>query len=189
MSKLPASSMLDYWWVPVVRGIAAIVLGILTFVWPGITVLAFVTLLAAYWVVDGGISIYHAIKWKRWGWTFWGGVVSLVAGALALLQPGVAVVSIVVVMAFWAIVRGVLDIYVAVSMRKEIDYEWWLALSGLVSVVLGVLIFMKPAAGAIAVVTLLGTFAILIGVFLVAAGLRLRKYRNRGSEPTFGIRR
>lgn len=188
MARLPTSSMLDYWWVPVARGLAAIVLGILTFVWPGISVLAFVTLVAAYWIVDGGISVYHAIKWKRWGWPLWGGVVSLVAGGLALLRPGVAVLSIVIVMAVWAILRGLLDIYVAISMRKEIDYEWWLALSGVTSVVLGGLILMKPAAGAMAMVALLGTFAIIIGAFLVAAGLRLRKHRYRGSEPTFGIR-
>lgn len=180
-------SLVDYWWVPVVRGGAAIALGVLSFVWPGISVLIFLTLIAAYWIVDGGASILYAFKWKSWGWALWGGVISVVAGVLAILQPGVAAISLVIVIAIWAIVRGLLDIYTAVALRKQIDFEWWLGLGGLASVVFGLVVLARPAAGAIAIIAILGAFMIVIGGALLFAGLRIRRLRNQGTR--FAVRR
>lgn len=179
-------SLLDYWWVPVVRGIAAIVLGVLSFVWPGISVLVFLTLIAAFWIVDGGASIFYAFKSKSWGWAFWGGLISVVAGVLAVLQPGVAAISLVIVIAVWAIVRGLLDIYTAIALRKQIDFEWWLGLSGLAAVVFGIVVLARPGAGAIAIVAILGAFMIIIGGTLIFSGLRIRKWRNQGMR--FAVR-
>lgn len=172
-------TLLDFWWVPIVRGAVAILFGILVFAWPGISLLAFLMLIAAYWIVDGIASIYYAIKAKNWGWPFWSGVISGAAGAVAVLAPGLAAISILIVIAVWAIAHGLLDIYTAIRFRKEIEFEWWLGLSGVVSVIFGVLVLRQPAAGALAIATLIGAFALVIGVVLVISGLRIRAFRNK----------
>jgi len=172
-------TLLDFWWVPIVRGLVAILFGVLVFAWPGISLVAFLMLIAAYWIVDGIASIYYAIKAKNWGWPLWSGLISLVAGAVAVLAPGLAAISIVLVIAIWAIAHGLLDIYTAIRFRKEIDFEWWLGLSGVVSIVFGVLVLRQPAAGALAMAVLIGAFALAIGIVLVISGFRIRSLRNK----------
>ena len=83
-------TLLDYWWVPLVRGIVAIVFGVLVLIWPAISILAFLALIAAFWIIDGAFSIYYASSAKNWGWPFWGGLVSVVAGIAAVAAPGIA---------------------------------------------------------------------------------------------------
>lgn len=175
-------SLLHYWWVPLVRGIAAIVFGVLTFVWPGLSILALVLLVAAYWIVDGGASIWFAVKEKHWGWPFWGGLLSLVAGLVAALQPGIATFSLVLVIAIWALIRGAFDMYTAIRLRDEIDFEWWLGASGALSILLGGLLLARPGAGALALVYVIGGFAIAIGALLVFASFKLRKLRDAGPK-------
>ncbi len=172
-------TLLDYWWVPLVRGIVAILFGGLVIVWPGISILAFLAIIAAYWIVDGAFSIYYASKAQGWGWPFWGGIVSVLAGIAAIAAPGIATISILIVVAVWAIARGLLDIYAAIKFHREIDFEWWLALSGAVSIVFGALVLRNPAAGALAMATLIGAFAIAIGIALILAGFRIRTFRNK----------
>ena len=173
------STLLDNWWVPLVRGIVAILFGVLVLVWPGISILAFLTIIAAFWIVDGAFSIYYAAKARSRGWPFWGGLISIAAGVAAIAAPGLAAISILIVIAIWAITRGLLDIYSAIKFHREIDFEWWLALSGAVSILFGALVLANPAAGALAMVTLIGAFAIAIGVVLILAGLRIRTFRNK----------
>lgn len=172
-------TLLDYWWVPLVRGIVAIAFGALVLVWPGISILAFLAIIAAFWIVDGAFSIYYASKAQNWGWPFWGGLISVAAGIAAIAAPGLATISILIVIAVWAIARGLLDIYTAIKFHREIDFEWWLALSGAVSILFGALVLRNPAAGALAMVTLIGAFAIVIGIVLVFAGFRIRKFRDK----------
>ena len=172
-------TLLDYWWVPLVRGIVAIVFGVLVLIWPAISILAFLALIAAFWIIDGAFSIYYASSAKNWGWPFWGGLVSVVAGIAAVAAPGIATLSILIVIAVWAIVRGLLEIYAAIKFRRVIDFDWWLALTGAISIVFGVLVLRNPAAGALAIITLIGAFAIAIGVVLVVAGFRIKRFRDK----------
>ena len=173
------STLLDYWWVPLVRGIVAILFGVLVLVWPGLSILAFLAIIAAFWIADGALSMYYAAKARDRGWPFWGGLISVAAGVAAIAAPGVAAISILIVISVWAIARGLLDIYTAIKFHREIDFEWWLALSGAVSILFGALVLANPAAGALAMVTLIGAFAIAIGVVLILAGLRIRAFRNK----------
>lgn len=173
------TTLLDYWWVPLVRGIVAILFGIFALVWPGISLVVFLAMIAAFWIVDGAFSIYYAGKARNWGWPFWGGLISVAAGLAAIAAPGLAAISILIVIAVWAIVRGLLDIYTAIKFHREIDFEWWLALSGAVSILFGALVLKNPAAGALAMLTLIGAFAIVIGVVLILAGFRIRKFRDK----------
>ena len=172
-------TLLDYWWVPLSRGILAILFGVLVLAWSGISVLVFLALIAAFWIVEGACSMYYATVAKNRGWPFWGGLISVAAGVAAIAAPGVAAISILVIIAAWAIVRGLLDIYAAIKFHREIDFEWWLALSGVVSLLFGVLVLRNPAAGALAMATLIGAFVIVLGIALVLAGLRIRQFRNK----------
>ena len=173
------STLLDYWWVPLVRGIVAILFGVLVLVWPGLSILAFLAIIAAFWIADGALSMYYAAKARDRGWPFWGGLISVAAGVAAIAAPGVAAISILIVISVWAIARGLLDIYTAIKFHREIDFEWWLALSGAVSILFGALVLMNPAAGALAMATLIGAFAIAIGIALILAGFRIRTFRNK----------
>jgi len=172
-------TLLDFWWIALVRGLVAIVFGVLVLMWPGMSIVAFLILIAAYWIVDGLSSIYFAAKARNWGWPFWGGLISVLAGIAAILAPGIATLSILIVIAIWAIARGLIDIYSAIRYHKLITFEWWLGLSGALSVVFGVLVLRAPAAGALAIATLIAFFAIAIGVLLVIASFRIRGFRNR----------
>ncbi len=172
-------TLLDYWWVPLVRGIAAIAFGVCVLIWPGLSILVFLSLIAAFWIVDGIFSIYYSAKAQNRGWPFWGGLISIVAGVAAIAAPGLATISILIVIAVWAITRGLLDIYAAIKFHREIDFEWWLALSGAVSILFGALVLKNPAAGALAMATLVGAFAIAIGIALILAGFRIRTFRNK----------
>lgn len=172
-------TLLDFWWIALVRGLVAIVFGVLVLMWPGMSIVAFLILIAAYWIVDGLSSIYFAAQARNWGWPFWGGLISALAGIAAILAPGIATLSILIVIAIWAIARGLIDIYSAIRYHKLITFEWWLGLSGALSVVFGVLVLRAPAAGALAIATLIAFFAIAIGVLLVIASFRIRGFRNR----------
>jgi uncharacterized membrane protein HdeD (DUF308 family) len=172
-------TLLDYWWVPLVRGITAILFGACVLVWPQLSILVFLSLIAAFWIVDGIFSIYYSAMARNRGWPFWGGLISVVAGVAAIAAPGIAAISILIVIAVWAITRGLLDIYTAIKFHREIDFEWWLALSGAVSILFGALVLKNPAAGALAMATLIGAFAVVIGVVLVLAGFRIRTFLNK----------
>ncbi len=167
------------WWKVALRGAAAIVFGVLAFIWPGATILALTLLWGAYALIDGVLSLWAAITGgatsPRW-WLAVAGVAGVAAGLATFFWPGVATFALLMVIAAWAIVVGVMEIIGAVRLRKEIEGEWMLALSGILSIVFGVLMVAQPAAGAVGAVWALGAVAIAIGVTFVALALRLRKH-------------
>ena len=124
------------WWSLVLRGVLGILVGILTFVWPGITLTALVFLFGAYALVDGVVSIAGAIRaaesHERWGALLIEGIVGILAAAFTVLWPPITALALVYVMAAWAIVTGIFEIVAAVRLRKHITGEWLLALSGIV---------------------------------------------------------
>jgi uncharacterized membrane protein HdeD (DUF308 family) len=165
------------WWALVLRGIAAIAFGILAFVWPQITLTALVFLWGAYAIVDGGFAIAAGIKTygehKRWWVLLLEGVLSVVAGVIAFVIPGITALVLLILIGAWAIVSGVFEIVAAIQLRKHIAGEWLLALAGIVSVLFGLALFVNPSAGALAVVWLIGAYATVFGVLLIALGVRL----------------
>lgn len=168
------------WWAMVLRGIAAIAFGILAFVWPGITLAALVFLWGAYALVDGIFAVAAGIKshgeYKRWWLVLIEGILGILAGIVAFVMPGITALVLLILIAVWAIVTGVVEIAAAIQLRKMIRGEWMLALAGVFSILFGVLMFLNPAAGALSVVWLIGAYAVVFGALLVALGVRLHGF-------------
>jgi len=180
------------WWAVSLRGLAGILFGIITFFAPGISLAALVLLFGAYAFADGVLTIISAIRRRgadRWWLLLLNGLVGIAAGILTLVWPGITALALLYVVAAWALVTGVLEIAAAIRLRKAITGEWLLALSGVLSMALGVMLVLWPGAGALALVIWIGAYAFVFGVLLLALGLRLRglgSLRARG-QPAPGV--
>jgi uncharacterized membrane protein HdeD (DUF308 family) len=167
------------WGAIAVRGIVAILFGVLAFAIPGLTLAVLVLLFGAYALIDGVLDVVAAI-WRRandppWWALLLEGIVGIAAGVVTFMWPGLTAVTLVYVIAIWAVITGVLEVVAAIRLRKVITGEWWLALSGALSIVFGILIMRAPAAGALAIVWLIGAYAIIFGALLLALAFRLRR--------------
>lgn len=173
-----ATEITARWWVLLLRGIAAIVIGVIAFVWPAVTLLALVFLFAAYALADGVLSLTMAVTGRGGrsrGWLLFEGVLGVGAGLFAILLPGLAVLWFTIVMGAWALARGVVEVYMALRLRREIEGEWALILHGALCALFGLAVLFWPAAGALALAWMVGGFALLSGALLVALALRLRR--------------
>ncbi|WNV75234.1 HdeD family acid-resistance protein [Geodermatophilus sp. DSM 44513] len=166
-------------WALGLRGGLALLLGLLALLWPGVTVSALALLFGAYAAVDGvammaGGLAGHAPRRRRWGYAV-AGLAGLVAGLSSLLWPQITALALVSLAGAWALVTGVLEVVAVVRLRRVTTGEWLLAAAGVISVVAGVLILLRPASGAPALATVLGVYAVIAGVVLLAAAWYLRK--------------
>jgi uncharacterized membrane protein HdeD (DUF308 family) len=177
-------SMAEHWWLMLLRGIAAVIFGILSIVWPAISALSLVLLWGAYTFADGIFSLGAAIMGKaattgqRW-WLAITGVLGVAAGLVAFFAPGLTAGVLLIFIAVWAIAIGVMAIIGAIQLRKEIEGEWLLILSGVLAVLFGVLMFLQPAAGALAVIWMIATFAIVFGIDLIWLAFKLKGFKDR----------
>jgi uncharacterized membrane protein HdeD (DUF308 family) len=166
------------WWTLTIRGIVAILFGIFTFFRPGTTLTALALVFGAYALVDGIFSIVAAIRGRRHGERRWvlaaGGVAGVAAAAVTFLWPGITVLAMVLVVAFWALVTGIVELAAAIRLRKFIEGEWLLALAGIASIVFGALLIVWPLTGAIVVAWWIGAYAAALGAILLALSFRLR---------------
>ncbi|MFL5576716.1 MAG: HdeD family acid-resistance protein [Gemmatimonadaceae bacterium] len=180
-----AETLSRNWWAVLFRGLAAILFGIVTFLAPGISLAALVLAFGLYAIVDGIFAIVSAIRHRgaidRWWVLLLEGVAGLIAGVIALVMPGVTTFVLLYVIAAWAIVTGILEIAAAIRLRRAITGEWLLALSGVASVILGVLLVLYPRAGALAVVLWIGAYALVFGALLVGLAIRLRSWGRTGT--------
>jgi uncharacterized membrane protein HdeD (DUF308 family) len=174
------------WWALVIRGIAAILFGVLAFVWPGLTVLALVILFAAFAAVDGVLALvaaWRAAEGRRQWWPLaLEGVAGIGVAVLTAVWPDATAFALLFLIAAWALATGVLEIWASIRLRKVIEGEWLLALVGVASIVFAVLIVIFPGEGAVGIVWAIGTYAVVFGVLLISLGLRLRALRNRYEE-------
>jgi uncharacterized membrane protein HdeD (DUF308 family) len=170
------------WWLVALRGVAAIVFGILTFVTPGITLAVLIVFFGAYALVDGLANILAVFRRRDDERPWWAllaeGIVSVGAGIVAFAWPGLTALTLVYLIGVWAIITGALEIAAAIRLRQEIEGETWLILSGALSIVFGVLVMFAPGAGALAVVLYIGAYAIVFGALLLAVAVRLRRLRE-----------
>jgi uncharacterized membrane protein HdeD (DUF308 family) len=168
------------WWLVALRGLAGILFGIITFMAPGITLAVLVILFGAYAFADGVLAIVSAVRRRgatdRWGNLLLEGVIGVAAGLVTLFWPGITALTLLYVIAFWALLTGVLEIAAALRLRKVITGEWLLALGGIASIVFGVAIALFPAAGALALVLWIGAYALIFGALLLALSFRLRAH-------------
>jgi uncharacterized membrane protein HdeD (DUF308 family) len=178
-----------YWWVLLLRGIAAILFGILAFAWPGLTLASLVIVFGAYALVDGVFAIASAIRGggrQPWWLLLLEGLVGVGIGVLTLFAPEVTALALLFYIAIWAVATGVLQIAAAIALREEIQGEWLLGLGGLASVIFGALLVARPGAGALAVLWLIGAWAFVFGVSLVVLSLKARGMRSQVPAPASG---
>jgi uncharacterized membrane protein HdeD (DUF308 family) len=180
----PNEALRRDWWLFLIRGLAAIALGVAAFVWPALTLAVLVTLFGAYLLVDGIFGVVHAIRHRKeqdrtWLWLL-DSVLAIIVGLLTLFAPGVAAVVLLMFVAAWAIVAGVLRIAVAIAMSGPASWRWLLAVGGVLSILFGGLLIAAPQIGLLSIVWIIGLNAILLGVVFVALALQLRQ--NRAGE-------
>ena len=175
------------WWAVALRGFAALVFGALTLLMPGLTLALLIGLFAAFAMVDGIFALiaglYRAREGSAWGGAVALGIVSVAVGVGALLWPALTAVALVYVVAAWAIVHGVMEIVSAIELRRYLQNEWLLALAGIGSIVLGVVMAANPALGALAIAVMVGSYAMVYGALVIAAGFRLRALDRGVAAP------
>jgi uncharacterized membrane protein HdeD (DUF308 family) len=181
MKRLLAST----WDMFLVRGIVAILFGIATLLLPEITLVVLVVLFGAYALVDGVIRSVLAFKNRKYDTDWWlmliTGLVSIAAGVLTFVWPGITAISLFYVIVAWAIATGISEVIYAIRFRKVIEGEWLLVLDGILSVAFGILLIAQPIAGALAVLWVIGVYAIAYGVILVVLAFRLRNLEAAGN--------
>ena len=166
------------WWVLVLRGVCAVLFGVMTFIWPAISIAVLVLMWGAYAFADGILSIVASFKGGReagfpW-WMLITGIAGVAAGVFTLVNPAMTGLALLLLIAAFLIVRGVMEIAAAIRLRHEIEHEWLLAIAGIMSVVFGVMVAIFPGAGALAIVLWIAVIAVAIGVLEITVGLRLK---------------
>lgn len=168
------------WWALLIRGIAAVIFGILAFLWPGAAIFAIVVLFGAYAFVDGVFAIVAATKaaqaHERWWPLALEGIVGIVIAAITFFEPRVTAFALYFTIAIWAFLTGILEIVAAVQIRKAIAGEILLIVAGICSILFGALMIYFPLVGAITLIWLIGAYAILFGILMIAFSFRLRNH-------------
>ena len=172
----------ENWWAVAIRGVLAILFGLIALIFPGATILSLVLLFAAYLFVDGIFAIIAAVRaarrHDRWGLLTFEGIVNIIVAILAVLWPGLTVVAFVLLIAAWSIVTGTLVLGAAIRLNIE-HGRWWLILGGAASVAFGVLLIIAPLAGAVVLTWWLGAYALVFGGALLALAFKLRSRLGR----------
>jgi uncharacterized membrane protein HdeD (DUF308 family) len=170
--------LVRHWWVLALRGVLAILFAVIAFSRPGVTLIALVWVWGAYAFVDGVFALIASVRaaehHQRWGMLLLEGISGIAAGIIAFVWTGITALALVFLIAAWAIVTGILEIAAAVRLRQMIEGEWLLGLSGVLSILLGVLFAAMPGVAAVAWVWLIGLYALLFGILLLVLAFRLR---------------
>jgi uncharacterized membrane protein HdeD (DUF308 family) len=163
-----------------VRGVAAVAFGLLTLLWPSLTLTALVLLFGAYVLVSGAIILYAALRGdpvarSDRGWLILEGVVSIIAGVVTFAWPGITALALLYLIAIWAAVTGVLELAIAIRLRRTLPNEWLLVAAGVLSLLFAALLVISPGAGALAITWLIGWYALVVGALLLSLAYRLHK--------------
>ena len=190
-----AKALSRYWWVALIRGIVAILFGLLAFAMPGTTLASLVLLFGAFALIEGALAIGSAIAARGTHEDWWilllEGLLGVAFGLIALARPGITSLVLLYYIAAWAIVVGAMRIATAIRLRRELHGEGWLAFGGVISILFGVLMFASPASGALALILYIGAWAIIEGASLCALSFRLKRLGSGRAEdrpiPPFGV--
>jgi uncharacterized membrane protein HdeD (DUF308 family) len=188
MSKLLAQN----WWAFALRGVFAIIFGIIALLMPGAALLAFVLLFAAYMLVDGVLAIIAGVRaaqrHERWGWLIFEGILDFIAGGIAVVWPVITIVAFVFLMGAWAIVTGAL-LFGASFRLNVLHGRWLMALGGAISIIWGALLIIWPLVGAIVLIWWIAAYALLFGIAMLVLAFRLRGRRQASVAPTGAVPR
>jgi uncharacterized membrane protein HdeD (DUF308 family) len=169
------------WWALVLRGLCALVFGFLALFMPGQTLVALIWVFGIFALVNGFFSLisgFRGVAGPRPRWPLWiNGILGIGAGVVTLAWPAITAVTLLYLIAFWAIITGFFEIIAAFHLRKDIKREWLLGLTGVFSIIFGILLIASPGTGMISVVWLIGVYAIMTGSLLFSLGLRLRTHK------------
>jgi len=169
-----------YWWSFFSRGIIAVLFGLVAIFLPGITLDILVLLVGAFFFVDGILSIIgsfgNRMVENRWWLSLLEGIAGVLVGILTIIWPAVTLVAIILMIAVWALITGVVEVVAAIRLRRFIINEWFLALCGILSILFGIVLLFNPGVGAITLVWILGTYAIFFGILLLSLGLKLKRF-------------
>ena len=174
------------WRMLAVRGVAAVLFGVAALVWPDLTLWALVVLFGAFVLVDGVMALVAAFTRSQEtegdrGLLVLHGLLGIAAGAITFFWPGITALALLYVIAAWAFLIGILRIVGAVRLRKVIDNEWLLALTGLLWIALGAVLVVTPGTGALAIVWAIGLLALLAGVVELGLAWKVRSIQQAGA--------
>ena len=164
-----------------VRGLIGITVGVLGFIWPGLTIAALVILFGIYSLIDGVTNVVlglktHPVTNRRSWLMLLQGIVGIFVGVLTFAWPGITVLVLLLMIGAWAMVTGIFEIFAAIKLRKEIAGEWLLMLSGALSFAFGLLLFISPGLGAVGLAWGLAAYAVASGAVLVALAVRRKTH-------------
>ena len=167
-----------HWWAVGLRGLAALIFGILALLVPSITLIVLIAFFGAYALIDGLIALFVAIRGRpharNWGWLLVEGIAGILIGIITFRWPGVTALVLLAFIAIWAIVTGIMEIFQAIELRRVINNEWLLILSGVASLLFGLILIVFPRTGALALIVVIGLYAIIYGLLLLTLAWRLR---------------
>ncbi len=165
-----------------IRGVLAIIFGLIALFAPGIALLAFIAVFAAYAIIDGVVAAVVAIRergyLKRWGWLLFEGILSILAGIFAFAYPGKTALILLFIVAAWAVLTGIVEIVAAITFREYLSQEWALVLAGILSIVFGLILFAFPGAGLLSILWLVGIYSICFGVLFIVRAFQFRSWSS-----------
>ena len=175
------------WWTVALRGVAALVFGILNFFWPGITLRVLVVLFGSYVLVDGVTSLVTSTRRMRhrsaWLWSLLRGLVGTAVGIITFTWPHLTAFVLLFVIASWALVTGIFEIKAGIQLHREMRNEWLLILAGVLSIAFGVLLFARPQHGAVALVQWIAVYGVVFGIVQLALASRLFTWQQQHAAP------
>lgn len=171
------------WWALLIRGIAAVIFGILAFMWPGVTLVVIGILFGAYAFVDGVFAIVSTVRaaqaHERW-WPFLlEGIVGLAIAAITFYDVGITLFALYITIAAWAFITGILEIVAAIQLRKHISNEWLLILAGICSILFSMLMIWHPGVAALAIIWIIASYAIVFGIIMIVLSFRLKAHAGQ----------
>ncbi|MDF2813750.1 MAG: HdeD family acid-resistance protein [Microvirga sp.] len=193
LDRTHAMSMLlaQNWWAVALRGVFAIVFGLIALFMPGVTMLSLVLFFSAYMLVDGVFSIVSAVRaasnHQRWGLLVLEGIVDIAVGVIAFAWPGLTVIFFVTLVAVWSLITGVLEIVAAFKLNPAFG-RGWLIFSGIVSVLFGIALLVGPLVGAVVLTWWIGAYALVFGITLLALAFKLKSRKDNPPVPAAGQR-
>lgn len=178
-----ANILSRYWWMILLRGVAWLLFGILVYAQPAISLVTLTLLFGAFVLWDGIGNVVSAIGGRHenehWGVLLLTGLAGVAIGVLTFYAPGITALGLLFYIAVWMTGTGLLQVVAGIRLRKEVEGELWLILSGVISITLGVFLVARPGAGALSVLWLIGTYAVLFGLILIVLAFRVRSFANR----------